>query len=167
MLLINVYFTIKLTLRILLPKENITDQAVLVQKLVAQDPTEGANYGESVSISDNKILVGAPNDVVVSSILCRYILCFGQLRQLTNTQNLLPLLQSTNRYGSAYFYYLNDETWTILEKLEPGTQIRTPGAMFGQSVSISSSAMVTGVPNADISVDNSGSIFINNIINHK
>lgn len=90
MLLLNVYFTIKLTLRILLLKENITDQAVLVQKLVAQDPTEGANYGESVSISDNKILVGAPNDVVVSSILRRSILCFDQLRQLTNTKSIAP-----------------------------------------------------------------------------
>ena len=35
--------------------------------------------------------------------------------------------------------------------------------MFGQSVAMSSNAMVTGVPQADVTVDNSGSIFINTL----
>ena len=60
-----------------------------------------------------------------------------------------------------YFYYLDDDTWTIIEKLEPGSGTSTPGELFGQSVAVSSNAMVTGVPQADVTVDNSGSIFIN------
>ena len=131
--------------------------------MVAEDPSEGANYGESVSISDDKILVGAPNDVAVSPTL--HGSCLDQLPRHSNPYfSCVPAVQSQNRYGSAYFYYLKDETWTILEKLEPGSQISTPGATFGQSVAVSSNAMVTGAPNADITVDNSGSIFINNII---
>lgn len=47
-------------------KENTNEQAFFVQKLVAKDPVAEANYGESVSISRNRIAIGAPNDGVSS-----------------------------------------------------------------------------------------------------
>ena len=74
----------------------------------------------------------------------------------------LNFLQQNVRYGAVYFYNLSDETWTINVKLEAGAQL-TPGALFGQSVSVSSNALVTGAPEADIAAVDSGSIFINTI----
>jgi len=47
-------------------KENVIEQTILVQKLVGETPEVSAKYGESVSISDNKIVVGAPGDASVS-----------------------------------------------------------------------------------------------------
>lgn len=46
-------------------KAGATDP-VFVQKLEAETPVAEANYGESVSISDGKIAIGAPNDASVS-----------------------------------------------------------------------------------------------------
>lgn len=71
-------------------------------------------------------------------------------------------LKATDRYGAVYFYHLNDETWTINAKLSAGPQLTT-GAMFGHSVSVSSSTLVTGAPEADIGANDSGSIYINTI----
>ncbi len=41
-------------------------QANFVQKLIPESPTSSANYGESVSISDGMIAVGAPAAASVS-----------------------------------------------------------------------------------------------------
>ena len=41
-------------------------QANFVQKLIPESPPSSANYGESVSISNGMIAVGAPADTSVS-----------------------------------------------------------------------------------------------------
>lgn len=64
-----------------------------------------------------------------------------------------------------YFYYRNRETWTLNKKLLPS--VTAVESMFGQSVAVSSTAIVTGVPRTDHSTgtaQDSGSIYINTII---
>jgi len=41
-------------------------QANFVQKLIPESPSSSANYGESVSISNGMLAVGAPADTSVS-----------------------------------------------------------------------------------------------------
>lgn len=64
-------------------------------------------------------------------------------------------------YGSASFYYRTQGTWELVETIDPGSAIST---QFGQSVAVSSNAMVTGAPKADFAGVDSGSIYINNIV---
>ena len=46
--------------KILSIQENVTEQALFVQKLVAETLESNANFGESVSIDDGLMVVGAP-----------------------------------------------------------------------------------------------------------
>ena len=46
--------------KILSIQENVTEQALFMQKLVAETLESNANFGESVSIDDGLMVVGAP-----------------------------------------------------------------------------------------------------------
>jgi hypothetical protein len=67
-------------------------------------------------------------------------------------------------------YYLSHQnTWNLSEKIEPentGSAAST-GILYGQSVALSSVALAAGAPENDVSAENSGSVFLYDIIPNK
>ena len=72
-----------------------------------------------------------------------------------------------NQVGSVYLYYRDRRNnWILSENIKP----LDPGAgsgqgiRYGQSVAVSLNALVVGAPENDIAAENSGSVFIYDII---
>jgi FG-GAP repeat len=104
---------------------------VLMQKIRDVNGSPDDYFGWSVSISDNKVIVGAPNDD--AGIL-------------------------TNR-GSASIYQLSGGTWVLMNKITDATGATDDN--FGWSVSISGNYVIVGAPHDDGAIGaNQGSVCI-------
>ena len=67
------------------------------------------------------------------------------------------------------YYLSNQNTWNLSEKIEPentGSAAKI-GILYGRSVAVSSVTLATGAPENDVSAENSGSVFVYDIIPNK
>ncbi|MEO6394243.1 MAG: FG-GAP-like repeat-containing protein [Pyrinomonadaceae bacterium] len=104
-------------------------------KLTASDGASSDDFGRSVAISGDTVIVGAPRDDIGGN---------------------------TNQ-GSAYVYVRNGTTWTFEDKIQAGDGGQTDG--FGSSVSISVDNVIVGSSDATIGGDfgrGSAYIFVRN-----
>ncbi|WP_170309889.1 T9SS type A sorting domain-containing protein [Seonamhaeicola maritimus] len=96
-----------------------------VQKITAFDRLGNDNFGQSVSISGDYVIVGVPRE--------------GEDENGLNTMNLA---------GSAYIFKRdNGGVWSQMQKIV--TSDRTGGDLFGTSVSISNEYIISGAPFED------------------
>eukprot|EP00804_Cyclotella_cryptica_P000057 CCRYP_013743-RA/>CCRYP_013743-RA protein AED:0.16 eAED:0.16 QI:2268/1/1/1/0.69/0.66/27/153/931 len=104
-----------------------------VQKLFSDAPVASAKYGESVSISEGRLVVGAPS--------------------------------LSSGVGSVYLYYRDRKnSWILSENIKPINTGSGQGIQYGQSVAVSLNALAVGAPENDIAAENSGSVFIYDVI---
>lgn len=90
-------------------------------KLTADDASQLANFGTSVSISGDYAVVGAPNAILTGS---------------------------TDRFGAAYVFKFNGAAWAQTHQLISSDPV--VGELFGKSVSISGTSIIVGSPNATV-----------------
>ncbi|KAL7519364.1 hypothetical protein ACHAWX_004128, partial [Stephanocyclus meneghinianus] len=103
---------------------------------ISDAPSVSANYGQSVSISEGRLAVGAP---ALSSALGRVYLYYRDRRNnWILSENVKPF--------------------------DPGAG-SDQGIRYGQSVAVSLNALAVGAPENDIAAVNSGSVYIYDIIN--
>ena len=129
-------------------------------KLLASDGAEGDQFGRSVAISGDNIIVGAIFDDPKGSayIFARSGSSWAEKVKLTPSDTDFDFGDSVaisggtavvgapSTIGSAYVFTNNGSTWPQTAKLTSGTP--TPLTFFGASVSVSSGLIVVG---ADIS----------------
>ena len=104
------------------------------EKLTLDDGANSDQFGSSVSVSDNTIVVGAPwkwNDAL------------------------------ENNSGLAYVFSNDSGAWTQTKKLTPDDQGNWED-QFGHSVSVSGNTIIVGAPNSDqdYGTDNSGAGYV-------
>ncbi len=143
-------------------------------KLVAPDPTEGAEFGRAVAIQGNTVIVGARFAQVgdLSNAGAVYVFKkyqgswhfedkivspepadednFG--RALAFQGNLLVVTARKENLnaadvGAAYVFVCRGGSWTNTAKITAGDP--APGAYFGQSVAVQEDLIVIGARNAD------------------
>jgi hypothetical protein len=85
-------------------------------RIVSSDIESGDRFGNSISISNNTVVVGAPNEAP-SSIL---------------------------NAGSAYVFIKTGTMWSQQDKITAGSGQTQSGALFGSSVAISNNTIVIG-----------------------
>lgn len=155
------------------------------QKLLPNTASEDANFGYSVRIAGNRLIVGAPDDTGSSyKHGAAYIYRFNGTNWVFE-QKLYPSDESQSDFyggsvsisglnaivgakyanenttdddGAAYIYHFNGSAWVEDIKLtnsEGGTDDN-----FGKSVDINSNFAVVGVPNDDDNATACGSVFI-------
>jgi hypothetical protein len=142
--------------------------------LVADDATEGAEFGRSVAIQGGTVFVGARFAEVGDLATAGAVYVFRQIggewvqdqkitspepenednfgRALAVRGNLLVVTArkenlGADDVGAAYVYLFQGGTWTYTAKLTASDA--TPGAYFGQSVAVQGSLIVVGARNAD------------------
>ncbi len=104
---------------------------VLIQKLIAANGDVLDNFGKSVCISGNRIIVGANGDDIGGS----------------------------ESQGSANIYQFNGNRWVLMQKLTD--ILGAAGDNFGESVSISGNLAIVGAPNDDVGTNaDQGSVSI-------
>lgn len=139
-----------------------------VQKLTSDAPSVSAKYGESVSISGGRLVVGAPSS---SSGVCScfHLYVFSLLLSILVSQVFLITIPF-KQVGNVYLYYRDRmNNWILSEKIKP----LDPGAgsgqgiRYGQSVSVSLNALAVGAPENDLAAENSGSVFIYDVVEDK
>jgi hypothetical protein len=108
-----------------------------VDKLTASDALGGANFGRSVAIDGDYLIVGAYLDDAPGSD------DVGS----TNTDE-----------GSAYVFHRNGESWLQVDKLTASDAARNDE--FGRSVAISGDYAVVGAFGADLTGSNEGSAYV-------
>jgi hypothetical protein len=158
------------------------------QKLLAADGTAGDNFGSSVSISGNYVVIGANQDAPAGSA---YVFNYNgstwvQQQKLNGSDitagegfasdvsvsgNYIVIGASSDdigavaNQGSAYIFYYNGTSWIELQKLtapDPGTD-----DAFGDRVSISGNYVIISSLYDDIgSSANQGSAYIFQNINN-
>ncbi|MEQ1552859.1 MAG: FG-GAP repeat protein [Ferruginibacter sp.] len=104
---------------------------VFMQKIVDASGSAGDGFGWSVSISNNKIIVGSPYDDVGTNI----------------------------NQGSASIYNLIGSTWVLMQKLTQSSGVQND--QFGYSVSISGNSAMVGIPFKDVGTNTDQGIVIN------
>ncbi len=141
-----------------------------IATLTASDPSIGGGdeFGSSVAISGNTIVVGAPSSGdggVASGAVYVYEMPAGGWTDMTETQKLVPSdLATIDRFGigvaisgttivatkrgdgsgniGAAYVYENSGTWTQVDKLMPATILSTD--FFGSSVALEGTTLVVG-----------------------
>lgn len=112
-----------------------------LQKIVAADPSLGANFGYSVAMSDDLALVGAPNE---------------EEDEIGGN--------AVDDAGAAYLFRLNGSTWDQEQKIVAGDRGYTDN--FGYSVAVSEDRVIVGayIENEDAAggnaLGNSGSAYL-------
>ena len=114
--------------------EFINNQWMETAKIIAADGEIEDNFGFSISLSNDKLLIGAP----------------------LHDRSSDPFDQNT---GAAYVFEYNGNAWIQTAKLEPNVDI---GAIFGHSVSLENNTAVIGAPNDGLLSNPGGSAFIFN-----
>ena len=132
------------------------------QKLTASDGETNDQFGGSVSISENTVIVGAEGDDAFSGSAYIFQLngstwleqqkltagtitvydFFGQSVSVNGTTAIVGAYGDDNSIGSAYIFQLNGGTWLEKQKL-----IASDGEVedqFGRSVSISENKVIIG-----------------------
>ncbi len=140
------------------------------QELTAADGVAGSYFGESVAISGNDIVVGAPDpgNAGALGVGVAYVYTFGgttwtQQQELTASDGAAgdlfgisvtvsgdtlvvgaPLHKVGNNagQGAAYVYTLSGTTWTPTQELTSANGLASDG--FGDSVAISGNTLVVG-----------------------
>ncbi|MHC5005415.1 MAG: FG-GAP repeat protein [Planctomycetota bacterium] len=111
----------------------VGDQWLEEQKLQASDPAALAEFGRSVAIEDDVIVIGAPN--------------------AGNPGTGLPV-----GAGAAYVFEHGGETWTETARLEDAE-----GAVqdkFGHAVAVTGGTVFVGAPSDDDAGSQTGSVFV-------
>lgn len=104
---------------------------VMAQKIIAPNGDLLDNFGTSVCISGNRIIVGSNTDDIGSN----------------------------ENQGSANIYQYNGNRWVLMQKLTD--LLGAAGDNFGESVSISGNLAIVGAPNDDVGVNaDQGSVSI-------
>ncbi len=143
-------------------------------KLVAPDPSTGAEFGRAVAIEGNRVIVGARFAAVGNFTEAGAAYVFRKsggawnfeekivsptpadddnfARALAVQGNLLVITArkeklDANDVGAAYVYLYRNGNWTCTEKLTAGDP--APGAYFGQSVAVRGDLMAIGARNAE------------------
>ncbi len=152
-------------------------------KLVAPDPSAGAEFGRAVAIEGNRVIVGARFAAVGNFSKAGAAYVFRKsggtwkfeekiaspapadednfARALAVQGDLLVVTArkenlNANDVGAAYVYLYRDGTWTYSEKLTAGDP--APGAYFGQSVAVQGDLVAIGARNAD--PDAAGAVYL-------
>ncbi len=147
---------------------------ILKATLVADDATEGAEFGRSVAIQGSTVLVGARFAEVGDLATAGAVYVFRQAggewvqdqkitspepenednfgRALAVQGNLLAVTArkenlGADDVGAAYVYLNRGGTWTYTAKITASDA--TPGAYFGQSVAVRGNLIAVGARNAD------------------
>lgn len=147
---------------------------LLQATLIADDATEGAEFGRSVAIQGTTVLVGARFAEVGDLATAGAVYVFRRAgrewvqdqkitspepenednfgRALAVQGNLLVVTArkenlGADNVGAAYVYLNRGGTWTYTAKLTASDA--TPGAYFGQSVAVQGNLIVVGARNAD------------------
>lgn len=140
-------------------------------KLTAGDGAAGDNFGFSVAISSNTIVVGAPNDDTGSNsnqgaayIFVRVGTTWSQQAKLTGLSQADNLLgydvtidgdyAAVSAKGAVLFgvegfvfvYHRVGTTWTQEEEIPGEVQERTANDDFGESIALSGNTLVVGAP---------------------
>ena len=146
-------------------------------KITASDGAGGDEFGKSVAMSDTKIVVGAQS--AGGNVGAAYIYNldgtselkiqssdgvnrsdrFGESVAISDTKVVVsaPYNDDPNNSGSVYVYNLDG---TGEQKISASDGAASDN--FGQSVAISDTHVVVGVPQADIVGSNSGSVYVYN-----
>ncbi|TGK11467.1 hypothetical protein EHO60_03940 [Leptospira fletcheri] len=104
--------------------------------LKAPNTTNGDHFGNSVSISENTIAVGAPGED-------------GNTTSIINGNDLSSSNKAGNDNGAVYVFVRNGNTWTHQAYLKaPNT---TNQDQFGSSLAVSGETIVVGAPYEDSS----------------
>jgi len=149
-------------------------------------PSDGSNneyFGNSVSISGNKIMVGKPEGNPLWGSVYIFNKPVSGWANMTQTQKVVPPVTlghnfdnygysvaidsnyaivgspgQDNGLGAAYLMHFNGNTWTTLAKLTATDMF--VGQHFGRSVGISGDNVVVGASGDDDNGDYSGSAYI-------
>src|SRR6185503_16174823 len=155
--------------------QNINGTWTQKQKLIASDKATGNEFGHTVSVSGNFIIIGAPG--TDGSAGAAYIFernasgsweqvkkivapdktggdMFGSSVSISGKYAVVGApndadmgsLSPLNGAGSAYFLFRNNGNWDVLNKVGADPNDRSQGAGFGFSVAISGTAAVIGAP---------------------
>lgn len=125
-----------------------------LQKISAPDRTPGTEFGTSVAISGNYLVVGSPrDDLGVNGLYESYLA------------------------GSAYVYYLQNGTWYFMQKLiaNPTARVQQGQAFFGTSVAIDGNTIAIGCPQHALdptdqlssSITSAGAVFVYQLTSQK
>jgi FG-GAP repeat len=109
--------------------KNMTQTA----KLTASDGSKGDDFGQSVSISGNTVVIGAPSATV----------------------------NGNSGQGAAYVFVESSEGWTnMTETAKVVASDGFPAAVFGSSVAVGDNTVVAGAPALSVSSPGSAYIFV-------
>ena len=154
------------------------------QKLFAPDSSHGDGFGNSVSLSDDVCIVGAPeDDDIIGGAGSAYVFRFEDPNWIQETKITASDAAEYDHFGSsvsisgdvcvvgaprhdqngessgsAYIFRFNDPNWVQEVKLTP-----SDGAAwdrFGETVSIEGNVCIVGARNDDDSGEDSGSAYI-------
>ncbi|MCX7554183.1 FG-GAP repeat protein [Marinicella sp. S1101] len=145
-------------------------------KLIPGDGASNEQFGKSVSLSNNRALVGSMansayvfdfvnNNWIESTKLIASDVenndNFGNSVSLSGDSALVGALNDNNQgfdSGSAYFFKFDGNNWNEFSKLIPGDT--TEGDRFGSAVSFSADRVLIGAFNDDAHGTDSGSAYI-------
>lgn len=120
------------------------DTWVQKRRLVSPDRAANDRFGNSISISGDTLVIGAPNNSFDA-----------------NGAN------QVDQAGAVYVYVLSGGTWSLQQKIiAQGVNGRVQGDSFGTSVNIDGNRLVIGAPNQDYNdtgssaVTNAGAAFV-------
>jgi uncharacterized repeat protein (TIGR01451 family) len=149
----------------------------LQQKIRPYDPTTGAQFGWSVSLSGETLVVGARSagGAGAAYVFRRFAgTTWVQQQKLTAPAGALQFGQSVavagdtlavgaptagaGTAGAAYVFVRSGATWTAQQTLVASDG--ATGDAFGSSVSISAATAVVGAPGDDIGVADTGSLYV-------
>ena len=159
--------------------ERISGTWTQIAKLKASDGEEGDNFGVSVSISNDTVVVGVPQDGRFEpNVGSAYIFYrdkggpdnWGQVKKITARDDVHDFGLSVSINGdtlvvgtftkSAYIFYRNNgglDNWGQVKKI---TSSGPDSENFGESVSISDDTVVVGALFGDGNEPNTGSAYI-------
>ena len=152
-------------------------------KLEANDKKSGDNFGWSVSISENRAIIGSPfsKSRTGSAYIYEY-----EGSDWTQKQKLVALDQQIDdrfgfsvsisgntaivgapeedtggsKVGAAYIYQYNGSKWNQKHKLQPFSFDKESGDNFGHSVAISGDTAIVGAPGESTGGGNAGAAYI-------
>lgn len=149
----------------------LSGNPTFVQKLTSGAPTGSEHYGTSVSVSDGRLAIGAPaSSTAVSYLFVCMFFATTHLAQYDIKTKFLFFTFVLEQVGSVYIYYLDSANfWVFSEQIlptvfPPGAGGSGEGILFGHSVGVSLNALAVGAPENNIAADNSGSVFIYDVI---
>jgi len=137
------------------------------QKLLASDGSSGANFGDSVSISGNVAIVGAPRHypdgaayifrwdgsswVEEEQLFVPGGQYFGWSVSVSGNVAVIgdPFAVEDGLYGSAYVYRWDGSSWGYEQTLRAADEDDEDDDAFGLSVSVSGNVILVGSPHHD------------------